>query len=111
MSTSTTTLSTGIPLPSDEIQQICRRFGVAELAVFGSILRDDFSAASDVDFLVTFQSGDAGPWGYKLTEMCEALENVLGRPVDLATRNSVQQNPNYIRRRHILDSARTIYVA
>ena len=106
-----TTVNSRIALPLEAIEAICRQFGVAELAVFGSILRDDFSAQSDVDFLVTFTSGDAGPWGYKLTEMAEALQELLGRPVDLATRKSVQENPNYIRRRHILDSAKTIYVA
>lgn len=109
--TTTAIPDTQLALPYAAIFDLCRRFGVTELALFGSILRDDFSAASDVDFLVTFAGGDAGPWGRKLTEMAEALEKLLGRSVDLATRKSVEANPNYIRRRHILDSARTIYVA
>jgi predicted nucleotidyltransferase len=109
--TTTTTLETRIPLPIAEIGNICRRLAVVELAVFGSILRADFGNDSDVDFLVTFHDNDAGPWGYKLTELAEALEKLLSRPVDVLTRKAVEESPNYIRRRHILQSAKTIYVA
>lgn len=52
-----TAATTRLPLPMDSIAEICRRFGVERLEVFGSVLRDDFRPDSDVDFLVTFREG------------------------------------------------------
>jgi len=92
------------------IVELCREYGVQELAVFGSALRDDFGPDSDVDFLVTFKNDDYGPFLSKLMDFEEAMSALLGRPVDLATRRSVEQSDNYIRRNHILSSLRTIYV-
>ena len=48
------TLQLPIEIPRDKLAEICERFEVAELSVFGSILRQDFRSDSDVDFLVTF---------------------------------------------------------
>ncbi len=77
--------------------------------MFGSALRDDFNAASDVDLMVTFADDDLGPWLSRLTELQQELEGVLHRRVDLVTRASVEQSDNYIRRHHILNGARVIY--
>ncbi len=50
-----------IDLPLEAIARVCETYGVSELAVFGSVLRDDFDPArSDVDFLVRFVGNDAG---------------------------------------------------
>ncbi len=92
------------------IRELCREYGVQELAVFGSALRDDFGPDSDVDFLVTFKNDDYGPFLGRLMDFEEALSGLLGRRVDLATRRSAEQSDNYIRRNHILSSLRTVYV-
>ena len=95
----------------EAIAALCREYDVQELAVFGSALRDDFAAESDIDFLVAFRNTDYGPFLEKLMDFENALAALLGHPVDLATRQSVEQNDNYIRRNHILSSLRTVYVA
>ena len=66
-------LNAQIELPMPAISALCRKYGVEQLAVFGSVLRDDFHADSDVDFLVVFQNNDYGPWMGKLTELEEEL--------------------------------------
>ncbi len=61
-----------------------RRFGVLEIAVFGSTARDEASDRSDIDVLVSFEAG-ARVGFFALAELKEYLEHVLGRPVDLLT--------------------------
>lgn len=95
----------------EAIAGLCREYGVQELAVFGSALRDDFCSDSDVDFLATFKDDDYGPFLGKLTDFEEALSALLGRRADVVTRRSVEQSDNYIRRNHILSSLRSVYVA
>jgi len=100
-----------IDLPLIDLAAVCREFAVAELSIFGSVLRDEFRADSDVDFLVTFDSDDLGPWMGRLTDFEAALSKILGRKADVVLRSGVEQSPNYIRRRHILNSAQRLYVA
>ena len=53
-----------VQLPLEAVGEVCRKYGVSELAVFGSVLREDFDPArSDVDLLVRFIDDDAGDWG------------------------------------------------
>jgi predicted nucleotidyltransferase len=99
----------GITLPTDRIAALCQRYGVRELSVFGSLLRDDFTPDSDVDFLVTFRDNDPGPWMGKLTQMEDDLSALLGRKVDLVPKESVLKSENWIRRNHILGTAQVIY--
>ena len=100
-----------IAWPLQEIAALCEEYGVQQLDVFGSVLRDDFGPDSDVDFLVVFKNNDYGPWMSKLTNLEEDLSRLLGRRVDVVSRHGVEQSENYIRRRHILSAARTLYVA
>lgn len=100
---------TQLPLPYDVIAEMSRRFDVAELAVFGSVLRPDFTPESDVDFLVTFVDDDEGPWMSKLQQLESELAIALGREVDVVSRRGIEQSRNERRRRAILDSAVTIY--
>ena len=100
----------GIPnLDIDEmaLRAFCEKWGVAELAVFGSVLRDDFGPESDVDFLVTYRG--QSPSYFDWLDMQQELSNLIGRPVDVAQRNEIERDPNWIRRRQILESARPIY--
>lgn len=93
-----------------EIAAFCKRRQITELALFGSVLRDDFGPDSDIDVLVKFSS-DAKLTFLALNQMEEELGRMLGRKVDLLTRKSVEQSPNWIRREDILGSAKTIYAA
>ena len=96
-------------LPKEKIAEFCDRWKITELALFGSILRDDFRPDSDVDVLVTFAS-DA-KWGlFKLVEMQQDLETIVGRDVDLIERKAIEHSHNWLRRKEILGSAQTFYV-
>jgi predicted nucleotidyltransferase len=99
-----------IDLPREKLADFCRRWKVTELALFGSILRRDFAPESDVDLLVSF-APDARWSLFDLVEMQDELAALLGREVDLVERRAVERSENYIRRRHILNSAEPIYVA
>jgi predicted nucleotidyltransferase len=100
----------GIPIAKDKVGEFCRRWKIVELALFGSVLRDDFRPDSDVDVLVTFARG--ARWTLDdLLAMREELERIFGRPVDLVEKRLVEQSPNYIRRKHILKHAEVVYVA
>ncbi len=94
--------------PKSLITQFCQHWKIKELAVFGSVLREDFSDQSDVDVLVTFGLG--AEWSLiDHIQMEEELESILGRPVDLLTKKSVEQSQNWIRREAILNSAEVVY--
>ena len=104
--TDQTTLNIG--LPTDKIKAFCRRWGVSEFALFGSVLRADFNEASDIDVLVTFAPGVV--YTFKDAARMEAeLEAIFGKAVDLVDKQAVQESPNYIRRKSILSSAEVVY--
>lgn len=92
----------------EQIQEFCQRWKITELAVFGSVLRDDFRPDSDVDFLVKF-SPDIKIGLFELYEIEEQLTNLVGRPIDLVFKNSIEKSHNWIRRKNILDTAEVIY--
>ena len=78
----------GVPLligqHQSEIAAMCHRYGVRRLAAFGSVLRDDFNAeSSDVDLVVEFQSDVGASPAHQYFDFKLALEQLLGRPVDL----------------------------
>ena len=103
-------MNPGIEIPSDAIADLCNRWQVLELARFGSVLRDDFGPESDVDVLVRFDPG-ARHTLLDIVQMQDELSATLGRKADLIERIAVEQSPNYIRRRAILQCAETIYAA
>ena len=102
--------TTRIKLPTEQIAEFCRKYGVAELSLFGSVLRDDFNAESDSDVLVQFRDGTHLTL-FDLVEMGDELETIFGRKVDLIDRKSIEESRNYLRRKIILDSAQVIYAA
>jgi len=86
------------------LADFCEHWQVAELELFGSVLRTDFRSDSDVDVLVTFLP-DAD-WGLiEHAAMEEELAGLLGRPVDLLTRRAVERSANQARRASILTDA------
>ncbi|MDE0177796.1 MAG: nucleotidyltransferase domain-containing protein [Gammaproteobacteria bacterium] len=99
-----------ISIPRDRLAAFCTRWRITEVALFGSVLRDDFDPESDIDVLVSFDAG-ARHTLWDLAEMERELSSTLGRKADLVARDAVERSPNYIRRAAILSSAQTIYAA
>jgi len=90
------------------IDRFCRKWKITEFSLFGSILRDNFGPDSDVDVMVSFESG--AHWSLlDLVEMKEELQEIFQRPVDLLTRRAVERSQNWIRREAILRDAERIY--
>lgn len=99
---------TPLLLPDQTLAAFCERWQIRELALFGSVLRDDFHAKSDIDFLVTFT--DDAPWGLlDHMQMQHELEGLLQRPVDFISRRAVEQSANWLRREAILSTAQILY--
>jgi len=99
-----------IEIPKDKIADFCRRHHIRQMSLFGSVLRDDFGAGSDIDVLVSF-APDARRSLFDLVAMQNELEAILGREVDLVERSAVEQSENYIRRKGILQNQEVIYAA
>jgi predicted nucleotidyltransferase len=99
-----------LKISKENIAEFCRKWKIVELSFFGSVLRDDFRPDSDVDVLVTF-APDGRFSLFDLVHMEDELGKILGRKVDLVERQAIEQSENYIRRRHILNSTETVYVA
>jgi uncharacterized protein len=100
----------GIEIPKDAISAFCGKWGIAELALFGSALREDFRPGSDVDLLVRFAPGrEYGLLAF--ARMQGELEAIFGRRVDLVTEKAVEGSENRIKRRHILDTKVVIHAA
>ncbi|MBA4379536.1 MAG: nucleotidyltransferase [Anaerolinea sp.] len=73
-----------IKIPKKKIAEFCRRNHIRKLALFGSVLRDDFRPDSDVDVLVEFEPGKMP--GFAFITMQDELSEILGgRQVDLVT--------------------------
>jgi uncharacterized protein len=97
----------------DELRDLCRRFHVRRLDVFGSAARGDFDPArSDLDFLVEFDSGAPEALSLKTyLGLKDAIETLFARKIDLVDRQAIEASRNYIRKRHILAGAEPIYAA
>jgi uncharacterized protein len=72
-----------IAVDREEIAEFCRRHHIRRLALFGSVLRDDFRPDSDVDVLVEFEPGHVPGFGF--IRIQDELSEMLGRKVDLVT--------------------------
>ena len=109
MSLKTPPLSTkNIKIPQQQIADFCCRWKITELALFGSVLRDDFDTKSDVDVLVTF--APTATWTLlDHVTMQDQLKAIIGREVDLVSRRGIEQSRNHTRRKAILGSAEVIY--
>ncbi len=93
-------------LPVDAIADFCRRTRIRKLALFGSVLRDDFSSDSDIDILVEFEPGYCVGL-IAFAHMQNELADLLGRKVDLNTPGSL--SPYF--REEVLREAETVYDA
>jgi hypothetical protein len=95
-----------ISLTSTEIAEFCEQHHIRQLALFGSVLRDDFGPTSDVDVLVEFEpQAQVGLMAFARIQ--RELSEILQRPIDLVTPDGLKP----LIKRSILDSAEVIYAA
>ena len=98
-----------IPIDAEQIAELCRRYRVRRLAVFGSILRDDFDPErSDADFLVEFEAISAGEEVKNYFALQEELVTLFGRPVDLVMDGAIR-NPYILK--NIREQQQVLYAA
>ena len=81
------------------LAELCRRHHIRRLALFGSVLRDDFGPSSDVDVLVEFEPGHVP--GFRFIDVQDELSALLGRTVDLHTPGSLSR---YFRERVVREA-------
>lgn len=110
MSTSKSEIYDRLSIAPAQVAEFCQRWQIAELAIFGSVLRSDFRPDSDIDLLIAYAPG-AGKGLLARARIKDELETLCGREVDVITRQSIEQSRNEMRRQEILGSAQVIYVA
>ena len=99
-----------IEIPKQAIEAFCSRWQVSELALFGSVLREDFTPNSDIDVLISFPANVK--WNlFDLGAMQQELEDIFQRSVDVLPRHGVERIENTRRKQEILESARVIHAA
>lgn len=92
-------------LPRKRITEFCKRWNITEFSVFGSALRKDFRADSDVDVLVTIDP-KAHIGLLEIAQMQIELEAIFKRPVDIVEKDGLR---NPYRRTEILNTAQVVY--
>lgn len=91
----------------DQIHEFCQRWKINEMSLFGSVLRSDFHADSDIDVLVSF-AGDA-EWNlFDYVHMQNELSALVRRKVDIAEKHGLI---NPYRRHAILSTCQSLYKA
>jgi predicted nucleotidyltransferase len=95
-----------IAIDMHKVASFCQRWNVAELALFGSVLREDFRPDSDVDVLVSWLPGTRVSM-LTIGEMAADLEELLGRPVDLVPKSGLKP----LVRAEVLGCAEVVYAA
>ena len=95
----------GIEVDEKRLEEICRRWGVAELSVFGSTARGEAGSESDVDLLYVFEP-DARI-GWNIIDLEDELSGLFGRKVDLVPKHYLHP----LMRDEVLAQARVLYAA
>ncbi len=90
-------------IPKDKVAEFCKQHHVIKLALFGSVLREDFRPDSDIDVLVEFEKGKVP--GLAFFGMQDELSKLIGRKVDLHTPKSLSK----YYREQVLKEAQTVY--
>ena len=100
-------MSPKIPIDYKKITVFCKKWNIAEFAVFGSVLRDDFRQDSDVDVLVTFGPGGGITFDNRV-DMQDELKAIFNREIDLVEKKAIS---NPFRRYSILTTKEVLYAA
>ena len=96
-----------ITVKDQDLFDIIRKYGLSELAVFGSVLRDDFNDESDVDLLIVFKNGKEKSL-FDIIDLKSEMEMLVGRKVDIVEKEALK---NPYRKAEILKTAKVIYAA
>ena len=88
------------------VADLCRRFQVRRLSVFGSVLRADFPDSSDIDVAVIFDRSTPDGSFDQFTGLKESLEKLFGREIDLVSADRIR-NPVFAR--ELQNSEKVIY--
>lgn len=96
-----------IDVPMDRLEAFCRKWDIAELAVFGSVLRHDFDPDSDVDVLVSLRPRATMTFEGFL-DMRDEFRDLFGRDVDMIEKRLIT---NPFRRHEILTTKKVLYAA
>jgi len=83
-------MSARLPIPHERISEICQHYHITKLALFGSVLRDDFRPDSDVDVLLEFEP-EHTPGLLSLVRIERELTAIIGRQVDARTPNDLSR--------------------
>ena len=97
-------MALGIEIDRKKLGDFCRKWKIAEVHLFGSVLRDDFRPDSDVDLLIT-PAPDARWTLFKWVEMEDELSELLGRKAEISDRRAIERSQNEYRRKEILGTA------
>lgn len=99
--------SARIQIPQERVAEFCRRWRIAEFALFGSVLREDFRPDSAVDVLISFAPG--AQWSlFEWVDMIDELKGIFGREVHLVSKQALR---NPFRRGEILRTCEVIHAA
>jgi len=94
-----------LPIEPKELARLCRKYGITELAVFGSVSRHEETESSDIDLLYTLTLDSE--LGWDIEELNQQLAEALGRPVDLVSKKYLHS----MLREQVLREAVTVYAA
>jgi predicted nucleotidyltransferase len=99
-----------VEVDKPRLAALCRQWNIIELSVFGSAVREDFSARSDIDVLIKFAPGCGVNFDNR-ADLIDELSAFFERKADVIDLNILLKSDNYIRRNHILKNLVTVYVA
>jgi len=95
----------GYPIDQRRLAELCERYGVAELSVFGSVARGEASKASDLDLLYVLQPDRS--LGFAINRLEDELADLFGRPVDLVSKKALHR----LIRDDVVAETRLLYAA
>jgi uncharacterized protein len=105
MEATSTIVIDGRAVDTARLAELCRRYGVVELAIFGSVARGEATDASDIDLLYVLEPGS--PLGFAINKLEDEFATLFGRPVDLVSKRALHR----LLREQVLSEARTLYAA
>lgn len=110
MSTQTNFVHPNLPVTREQLAAVCEKWKIVDFELFGSVLRDDFGADSDVDVMLTF-APDSRHTLLDIVRIGNELEALFGRYVDISERRAIERSDNHISKKRILGSAKRVYAA
>lgn len=94
-----------LAVDAEQLAEVCRRYGVSRLDVFGSVSRGEAGPNSDIDVLYELAPGSR--LGWNIEDLADELSRLLGHRVDLVSRNALHERL----RDGVLAEARLLYAA